>query len=90
MTSLLQSPPPKGKPQEVILEATGKVKVVYSLDNGASISLDLNPAEMHTFKGKSKIHLEISDGGAANLIVNGRDRGPAGDSGKPTNMNFPR
>jgi cytoskeleton protein RodZ len=45
--------------------------------------------QVHTFKGKGKINLEVSDGGAISVIVNGRDRGVPGMIGQPIKLSYP-
>ena len=78
------------KPQEVILEALNNVHIVFSLGDGKVEALDLSADEIHTFKSGSLIHLEISDGGSVNLIVNGRERGVPGKIGKPLVLTYPK
>ncbi|PIS10731.1 MAG: hypothetical protein COT73_07705 [Bdellovibrio sp. CG10_big_fil_rev_8_21_14_0_10_47_8] len=74
---------------EVILEALNKISVRFSLSDGKWETLNLATDEIHVFKSKSKINLEISDGGAVNVIVNGRDRGVPGTIGKPIKLSYP-
>ena len=81
---------PTAKPQEVILEALNNVHITYSLTEGKVEQLDLQADEIHTFKSNSMIHLEISDGGSVNLILNGRDRGVPGKIGRPLVLNYPK
>lgn len=76
---------------EVIVEALNKVKVRFSLNGGQRWdSIDLNPDQVHTFRSKTTVDLEISDGGAVNLIVNGRDRGVPGTIGRPIKLTYPK
>ncbi|MGZ5279435.1 MAG: helix-turn-helix domain-containing protein [Pseudobdellovibrionaceae bacterium] len=76
---------------EVIVEALNKVKVRFSLNGGQKWdTIELNPDQVHTFRTKTMIDLEISDGGAVNLIVNGRDRGVPGTIGRPIKLNYPK
>ncbi len=77
-----------GKPNEIIVEALNKVTIRYSLNNGKTDTLELNPDQVHTFKSKV-IQMEISDGGAVNIIVNGRDRGVPGTIGKSLKLSYP-
>lgn len=74
---------------ELIVEALNNVQIKYVLGNDSSKTLNLKRDELHTFKANSKLKLEISDGGAVNLIFNGRDRGVPGTIGKSINLNFP-
>lgn len=60
---------------EVIVEALNKVTISYQLSDGKMESIDLNADQVHTFKSKGIMTMEISDGGSVSIIVNGRDRG---------------
>ncbi len=81
---------PIGKPQEVIVETLAKVTISYQLDDGKLQRIELNADEMHTFKGKNIIKLDVSDGGAVNLIVNGREKGSPGRAGTPVKLSYPK
>jgi cytoskeleton protein RodZ len=81
---------PPAKPTEVIIEALHNVQVKYSLGDGKSSVVDLAPDELHTFKSKTVVELDISDGGAVSLIVNGRERGVPGSIGKPIKLKYPK
>jgi cytoskeleton protein RodZ len=75
---------------EVIVEALNLLTIRYSLNGGQKWeTLQLNPDQVHTFRSRTSIQLEVSDGGAVNVIVNGRDRGVPGTIGKPLRLNFP-
>ena len=74
---------------EVIIEALDQVTIKYSIDSQNESSLVLSPDQLHTFKGKKKLRLSFSDGGAVNVIYNGRDRGVPGDLGSPKSIKFP-
>lgn len=78
----------EGKPVEVIAEATAAVTVRYDLGEGGWQTVQLSAGQIHTFKGKAGITMEVSDGGALNVIVNGRDRGTAGSTGKPAKLTY--
>jgi cytoskeleton protein RodZ len=83
------SPTPQAKkPQEIIIEALDKVEISYTLDNGKTEVITLNADQVQTFKAKSNVKLKISNGGAVNIIQNGRDRGVPGDLGKPIQLNY--
>lgn len=73
---------------EVIVEALNSVQVKYTLGDESAKTMDLSPDQVHTFKSK-KVQLDITDGGAVNIIVNGRDRGVPGTIGKPLKITFP-
>lgn len=75
---------------EVILEALNKVSIRFTLNNGQKWeNLELNPDQVHTFRSRIGVQLEVSDGGAVNVIVNGRDRGVPGTIGKPAKLKYP-
>ncbi len=76
--------------QEVILEASKPVKISYQLDGTSLKALDLNSGDIHTFKGKKRIFLEISNGRAVRIIANGRDLGSASNIEAPVKMSFPK
>ncbi len=82
------TPPTKPKSSTVLVEALNNVVIRYVLD-GKNESITLNPGQVHTFKGsKPGLVLEISDGGAVNMIVNGRDKGVPGEMGKPVKLTY--
>lgn len=74
------------RPVEVIIEANKSVRVRYDLGNGQWTTLDLNEGGIHTFRSKSPVSLDIADGAAVNLIVNGRDRGKPGPAGQSVQL----
>jgi len=78
------------RPTEVIIEALNKVTIQYSFSDGKQNTIELNADQYHTFKSQNKIDLEISDGGAINITVNGRDRGVPGSIGKPLKLSYPK
>lgn len=91
VTAPSPSPTPNTeKPVEVIVESLNSVTIQYSFDGNKFESLSLAPDEFHTFKSKGVLTLDFSDGGAVNLIVNGRDRGVPGTIGKPMKLSFPK
>lgn len=78
----------KAAKNEIILEALDKVEVKFQV-HGATKKLSLAPSQVHTIFADEPTTLEFSDGGAVNIILNGRDRGPAGDLGKPKQVKIP-
>lgn len=80
---------PVARPQEVIVEALDKVTIEYSIDDKPKTSMVLTAEKVHTFKGDKKLFLGFSDGGAVNIIHNGKDKGVLGNLGKPLQLNFP-
>ncbi|WP_413289403.1 helix-turn-helix domain-containing protein [Bdellovibrio sp. HCB337] len=82
------SPSPANKPVEVIIEALDNVEIDYTTKDGKSDKISLNAEQVHTFKSKTGLRLNISNGGAVNVIVNGKDLGIPGNLGKPVKLNF--
>jgi len=82
------SPSPANKPVEVIIEALDNVEVEYSTKDGKSEKISLNAEQVHTFKSKNGLKININNGGAVNVIVNGKDLGIPGNLGKPVKLNF--
>lgn len=80
--------PAKGKPIELIVEALEGVEISYSTQGGVVQKVKLNGDQTHTFRSQSGLKLNISNGAAVNLILNGRDMGRAGEAGKPITLNY--
>lgn len=74
---------------EIIIEALDKVDLSFKINNGPTEKLSLSADQVHTIKLRGKLALDISDGGAVNIIQNGRDRGVPGDLGKPKKVYLP-
>lgn len=79
---------PTMKSVELIIEALDNVVIEYSSNAGKQNTLKLNAEQMHTFKSKNGLKLSISNGGAVNLILNGRDLGIPGDLGKAISLSY--
>lgn len=75
------------KNTEVILEALDNVTVEFTNAEGKKESINLKADQVHTFKSKG-LSLNISDGGAINIIVNGKDKGIPGNLGKPIKLSY--
>lgn len=73
---------------EVILEAMDKVDVKLQI-KGETKRVSLAPTQVHTILAEDALVLDLSDGGAVNIILNGRDQGPPGDLGKPKQVKIP-
>ena len=86
-TTLLSVKP--GKPIEVIVEALDTVTIGYRIDSSDFATIKLAPGQFHTFKGTSSLNLDVSDGGAINLIYNGQDRGTPGSLGQSLKLKYP-
>jgi cytoskeleton protein RodZ len=76
------------KPVEVIVEALDAVEVEITTKDGKSEKISLTAEQIHTFKSKNGLKLNISNGGAVNVIVNGKDLGIPGNLGKPVKLNY--
>jgi cytoskeleton protein RodZ len=83
------SPAPKAAPQEVIVESLDNVTLEFRIDGGPIQTLNLKTDQIHTFKASYSVLIDISNGGAVNVIHNGRDRGVPGTLGKNVKLKFP-
>ena len=85
------SPTPKeekNKPVELIVEALDTVEIEYSSPTGKPQKIKLSSEQVHTFKSKSGLKINFSNGGAVNLILNGKEIGIPGDLGKPIKLSY--
>lgn len=80
--------PTTGKPVELIVEAFDNVEIEYSAPTGKLQKIKLSAEQVHTFKSKSGLKINFSNGGAVNLILNGKDLGIPGDLGKPIKLSY--
>lgn len=78
---------PNAKASEIIIEALNGVTINATID-GEAKTITLKADQVHTIRAK-KVTLNLSDAGAVNLTVNGRDRGVPGDLGKPKRLELP-
>jgi cytoskeleton protein RodZ len=78
----------KAAKNEIILEALDKVDVDIKL-HGETKRVSLAPTQVHTIRTDGPLILDFSDGGAVNIILNGRERGVPGDLGKPKQVKLP-
>jgi cytoskeleton protein RodZ len=85
------TPSPKRREveREIIIEALDKVTIKFTLGKGETSEVQLQPDEVHTIKTRGSVTLEVSDGGAIDIIINGRDTGVPGDLGKPKTIKIP-
>ncbi|MBX7232387.1 MAG: helix-turn-helix domain-containing protein [Bdellovibrionales bacterium] len=74
------------KTNEIIVEALDKVNLVFKLENGQERRVSLLHDQVHTLKAVGKVIIEISDGGAVNIVYNGRDIGVPGELKQPKKM----
>ncbi len=80
--------PVAAKSVEVIVEALDAVEIEYSTKDGVVEKISLAAEQLHTFKSRNGLRLNISNGGAVNVIVNGKDLGIPGNLGKPVKLNY--
>lgn len=80
--------PTTGKPVELIVEAFDNVEIEYAAPTGKMQKIKLSAEQVHTFKSKSGLKINFSNGGAVNLILNGKDLGIPGDLGKPIKLSY--
>ncbi len=95
----VEAPKPEPKPSsapkkrdvenEIIFEALDKVTLKFQVNGGDVTEITLQPDQVHTIKTKGVVHVEASDGGAIDIIINGRDTGVPGDLGKPKTIKLP-
>jgi len=78
----------KAAKNEIILEALDKVEVRFQV-KGETKRVSLGPTQVHTIHAELPMTLDLSDGGAVNIILNGRERGVPGDLGKPKTIKIP-
>ena len=78
----------KPKPVELIVEALDAVEIEYAAPSGKMQKIKLSADQVHTFKSKSGLKINFSNGGAVNLILNGREVGIPGDLGKPIKLSY--
>ena len=76
------------KPLELIVEALDSVEIEYTSGSGKVEKIKLEPEQIHTFKSKAGLKLNINNGGAVNMILNGKDLGVPGDLGKSIKLTY--
>lgn len=81
-------PEESNKPVELIVEALDTVEIEYSAPNGKPQKIRLSAEQVHTFKSRSGLKIGFSNGGAVNLIHNGKEIGIPGDLGKPIKLSY--
>lgn len=79
---------PVARSLELIIEAMDAVEIEYGGTGMPAQKLRLNPDQVHTIRSQSGLKLTVSNGGAVNLILNGRDLGVPGDLGKPVKLTY--
>lgn len=76
------------KSNELIIEAFDKITVTYKLGNGESKTFNLKGDDVRIIKADGEINLKVSDGGALNLVHNGKDLGVPGSLGSSIELKF--
>ncbi len=79
---------PAIKNVELIIEALDGVDIEYSTLGGKNEKVRLEPEQFHTIKTRAGLKVNISNGGAINVIVNGKDVGVPGVLGKPIKLTY--
>lgn len=81
--------PKKEDPQEIIIEALDNTQFTFKIDDKDKKSISLKATEIHVIKANFSIDLNLVDGGAVNLIHNGKRKGVPGDLGRAISLKFP-
>lgn len=79
---------PAGRSLEMIIEALDNVEIEYGSGSGPLRKVQLGPDRVHTIRSREGLRLNINNGGAVNLNLNGRDLGIPGDLGKPVKLSY--
>lgn len=86
----IEDPPrPPARPLELVIEALDSVEIEYTNSlSGKSEKIRMSADQVHTIRGQQGMRLKVSNGGAVNVILNGKDMGVAGDLGKPATLSY--
>lgn len=90
-TAATPAPEEKKKPKkslELIIEAMDAVDVEYAGQSGQAQKIHLDADQVHTIRSRNGLKLTVSNGGAVNLILNGRDLGVPGGLGSPVTLTY--
>jgi cytoskeleton protein RodZ len=74
---------------DLVIESLDNITVEYRVDDGGLTSKKMKPDEVLNIRAKKNLNVDFSDGGAVNVIFNGKDLGQPGVLGKPHKMKFP-
>ncbi len=74
---------------EVTFEALDRVQISFRIGTQRPQQISLEPDQVHSLRAQGVLNVELSDGGAVNIIYNGRDLGVPGDLGRPKRLRFP-
>ncbi len=83
-----QSETTQKKQIEILLEALDRVQITLSVA-GDNRKVSLDAGEVHVLRTDETVQLDISDGGAINLVVNGQNRGVPGSLGQRKKVQLP-
>ncbi len=81
--------PPHSGPHQIIIESLDEVSLDYRADGNKLKSKTLSPDEVFIINAKNSVAIDIDDGGAVNIIHNGKDKGVPGDLGQSVKVRFP-
>ena len=73
---------------DVRITATGPVEITAVIDGTAQSPTTLRPGETMALMATEELQVSATDGGAIQLTVDGKDRGPAGIEGAPWSRTF--
>jgi cytoskeletal protein RodZ len=73
---------------DVVVTATAPVEVTAVIDGAAQQPTALRPGESMSLMAAEQLQLSVDDGGAIQLVVDGRDAGTPGTSGKPWSATY--
>jgi cytoskeleton protein RodZ len=83
-----QIPVPEKKAMDILVEALDSVTIEYANGDGKTGKVSLSADQAHSFKGKTGMVLNVSNGGAINITINGRDKGVPGNPGQPIKLSY--
>jgi cytoskeleton protein RodZ len=78
----------KEKNVELIFEAMDNVEIELQTSQGKTEKIKLVAEQIHRFKTRAGLKVSISNGGAVNIIVNGKDAGVPGVLGQPVKLTY--
>ncbi len=73
---------------DVVVTATAPVEVSAVIDGAAQDPTALRPGESMSLIAAEALEISVDDGGAIRLVVNGRDAGTPGRTGKPWSATY--
>ena len=82
------SPAPSPMAHEILIEALDQVQVKIVV-GGETKTVNLAPNDVYTVRSNGAVFLDVSDGGAVSLVLNGRIQGVPGKLGEPKQVQIP-